>query len=80
MKISKHLLLPLIIGGGVFLYRMLNKKNEEQTQPEETHLKFSGGKNISPSVTTPVSGTSQTILEGLDKNDAEQLKEELKGK
>jgi len=80
MKISKHLLWPLIIGGGVFLYKMLNKKDEEQTPSTDSHLKFSGGKNIEPSVTTPVSGTSQTILEGLDKNDAEQLKEELKGK
>lgn len=81
MKISKHLKITLAIAGGFFLYKVFfSKKEAEQTRPEETHLKFSGEKTPKPRVTTPVSGTSQTILEGLDKNDAEQLKEELKGK
>jgi len=31
-----------------------------------------------PNPTTPVSGTSQTILDGFNENDAQLLKEELK--
>ena len=90
MKISKHLQLTLAIAGGFFLCKLMLRKRE-QTQPEESYAKFSGKeiskpepkpthKTPAPIVTTPVSGTSQSILDGLDENDAQQLKHELTGK
>ena len=92
MKISKHLKLTLAIAGGFFLCKLIISLNKrKQTRPEENYAKFSG-KEISkpvtepitiptpPIVTTPVSGTSHSILEGLDENAAEQLKQELTGK
>jgi|TARA_R110002126_G_scaffold9644_1_gene43325 hypothetical protein len=50
------------------LYRIISRKQEESNSIEVNNL---------PS-TTPVSGTSQSILDGLNEEDANQLKEELK--
>ena len=90
MKISKHLKITLAIAGGFFLYKLMFNKRK-QTRPEENYAKFSGEEISEPEaepitipkppiVTTPVSGTSHSILEGLDENAAEQLKQELTGK
>ena len=43
--------------------------NEEEVLEVEAQM---------PNPTTPVSGTSQTILDGFNENDAQLLKEELK--
>lgn len=50
------------------LYRIISRKQEESNSLVENNL---------PS-TTPVSGTSQTILDGFNEEDAQKLKEELK--
>ena len=50
------------------LYRIISRKQEESNSIEVNNL---------PS-TTPVSGTSQTILDNLNEKDAELLKQELK--
>jgi|TARA_B100001094_G_scaffold23202_1_gene19648 hypothetical protein len=51
------------------LYRIITRKQEDNST-----ILTKGG----VSSTTPVSGTSQTILDNISEKDAEQLKSELK--
>jgi hypothetical protein len=51
------------------LYRIITRKQEDNSK-----ILTQGG----VSSTTPVSGTSQTILDNISEKDAEQLKSELK--
>ncbi len=56
------------IAVSVILYRIISRKQEDNGSVLSDNL----------SSTTPVSGTSQSILDNLNEKDAEQLKEELK--
>lgn len=69
-KVSpKYIIAAIVVS--VILYRVISRKQEE-----EPIIPSLG--DLSPSPTTPVSGTSQTILDNINENDAHQLKEELK--
>lgn len=56
------------IAVSVILYRIISRKQEDNGSVLSDNS----------SSTTPVSGTSQTILDNLNEKDAEKLKEELK--
>lgn len=72
-KYSKYIYFTLGVAGIVLVYNMLKKKPEQEViQPNPT------GGGVEPSI-TPVTGTSDSILESLDQSEADKLKEELKG-
>jgi hypothetical protein len=56
------------IAVSVILYRIISRKQEDNSSVLSDNS----------SSTTPVSGTSQSILDNLNEKDAQQLKEELK--
>ena len=72
-KYSKYIYFALGVAGVVLVYNMLKKKPEQEEVQSPSQ-----GNNVQPSI-TPVTGTSDSILENLDQSEADKLKEELKG-
>ena len=71
-KFSKYIYFAVGIAGALLVYNLVFKKKEQEDNVIEDKS------NDTPS-TTPVTGTSETILNNLDQQDADKLKEELKG-
>lgn len=65
------------IAATFILHRIFSRKQGESTTAKNTTI-ANGSVAEVPNPTTPVSGTSQTILDGFNENDAQKLKEELK--
>ena len=70
-KFSKYIYFTLGIAGALLLYNMLKKKKKQDNEVVPGVIP-----PTSDSI-TPVSGTSQTILDNLDESEADLLKEEL---
>lgn len=71
---NKYVMLGLAFAGGIILYNMFKKfTNKEDDETTGTTLQVP-----SNPPTTPVSGTSESILNDLDKQQAEDIKKELK--
>jgi len=66
------------IAATFILHRIITRKQGESTTATTNTAISNGSVAQVPTPTTPVSGTSQTILDGFDENDALKLKEELK--
>ena len=71
-KFSKYIYFAVGIAGALLVYNLVFKKKEQEDNVIE-------GKSDDTPSTTPVTGTSETILNNLDQQDADKLKEELKG-
>jgi|TARA_R110001592_G_scaffold20489_12_gene83087 hypothetical protein len=73
-KYSKYIYFAVGIAGALLVYNLVFKKKNEQEESVPGKLPV----DTPPSI-TPVTGTSDTILNNLDQQDADKLKEELKG-
>ena len=71
-KFSKYIYFAIGIAGALVVYNLVFKKDKEQEELPNDNTNDN-------SYITPVTGTSQTILDNLDQQDADKLKEELKG-
>ena len=72
-KFSKYIYIALGVAGGLFRYKTLFKKKEQEGASGTPSIA-----NNSNTSNTPVSGTSETILNNLGEQEANELKEELK--
>jgi hypothetical protein len=83
MKKAPTLYIIGAFAAGFILYGIYkSRKQEESTNTplpsQEGTTPLEDSQAVEPTSTTPVSGTSQTILDGFNENDAQLLKEELK--
>ena len=72
---NKYVMLALSFAGGIIIYSLIKKftTNKEDDETTGTTLPLT-----STPPTTPVSGTSETILNDLNQQQAEDIKNELK--
>ncbi len=71
-KYSKYIYFAAAVAGGLLVYNLVFKKKKEQEEEPAVIP-------ANPNSITPVTGTSDTILNNLDADEADKLKEELKG-
>ena len=65
------------IAATFILHRIFSRKQGKSTTATKNTAISNGSVANVTNPTTPVSGTSQTILDGFNENDAEKLKKEL---
>ena len=74
MKNSSTLYIIGAFAAGFILHRVFNSRKQEESIPT---IPLNKDLVVAQTSTTPVSGTSQTILDGFNENEAQLLKEEL---
>ena len=82
---NKYFQLGLALTCGIVLSKLLFKSADKKTEvlesldtPEEELVNFSGPISTPAPSTTPVSGTSDSILHQINEDEANNLKHELK--
>jgi len=81
---NKYLQIGLAFAGGILLRNYFMNSEDKKTEvlesldPPQENESFSGPTHTPPPSTTPVSGTSDSILSQIDEIQATNLKNELK--
>ena len=73
---NKYVMLALSFAGGIIIYSLIKKFT--QSKEEEDNASGTQPEQIPNTPITPVSGTSETILNDISKQQAEDIKNELK--